>query len=76
MLTLNMKQGLKYRFYRDLKNNNKIQSKTNVNNFEEHITIILSRRSIKIEESENVKSVDTVTLLPYSGDVHRVLVFM
>lgn len=76
MLTLKMKQGLKYRFYRDLKNNNKIQSKTNVNNFVELITIILSRRSIKIEESENIKSVDTVTLLPYSGDVHRVLIFL
>ena len=76
MLTLKMKQGLKYRFYRDLKNNNKIQSKTNVNNFVELITIIFSRRSIKIEESENIKSVDTVTLLPYSGDVHRVLVFL
>lgn len=54
----------------------KFKAKTNVNNFEEHITIILSIRSIKIEESKNIKSVDTVNLLPYSGDRHRVLVFL
>lgn len=46
----------------------KFKAKTNVNNFEEHIPIILSIRSIKIEESKNIKSVDTVNLLPYSGD--------
>ena len=40
----------------------KLKAKINVSDFEEHITIILSIRSIKIEESKHIKSVDTATL--------------
>lgn len=51
-----MKQGIRYRVYKDFKNHNKIQrKKPNARNFERYITIVSQEKDRKIEASENIK---------------------
>ena len=53
----------------DALTNQATQPGPNASNFERHITIILSKRNRKREESENIKGIDLGTLLHYE-EIH------